>query len=304
MTKYKNILKIGVATTIFFVSIFQLKQQVNAIKWRDIVEVVKDKNIVQVLGLISIGCLAILLLVFYDYILLKGFKRKNISNFQLIKISWIANSLNAVLGFGGIIGASIRYNFYKPKIDSIDNNRLKKSISLLLISTISGVGVLSLLVLSHIFSTSQLLQENIKLKILLIICAILFHIYIIAITIKPPIKETRWLGLKLSLVSAVDYFTSGIVLYAAMRFLNIQISFVNMESIFIVATVAGIMSMIPGGLGSFDLIFLIGATRELNLNSNSVLMALVLYRISYYFIPFIIALILGYELVTEKSKFK
>ncbi|HAP4444299.1 TPA: lysylphosphatidylglycerol synthetase family protein, partial [Enterococcus faecalis] len=199
-----------------------------------------------------------------------------------------------VLGFGGIVGASIRYNLYKDKIDYTDDKkRLKKSISLLLISTISGVGFLSLLVLSNIFPTSQLLNDDIKLKFVLIICAILFPVYILAVTVKPPIKEKRWLGLEFSLISAMDYLTSGVVLYAAMRFLNINISFVDMESIFIVATVAGIMSMIPGGIGSFDLIFLLGATRELNIDSSSVLIALFLYRISYYFIPFIIALILG-----------
>lgn len=212
--------------------------------------------------------------------------------------------MNAVLGFGGIIGASIRYNFYKSKIDSKDNNRLKKSISLLLISTISGVGLLSLLVLSNVFPASKLLQEDIKLKVVLISCAILFPIYITVVTVKPPIKETRWLGLKFSLVSAVDYLTSGIVLYAAMRFLNIKINFVDMESIFIVSTIAGIISMIPGGLGSFDLIFLIGATRELNISSSSVLIALVLYRISYYFIPFIIALLLSMNELQKKVSIK
>ena len=212
---------------------------------------------------------------------------------MIIKYSWIANSFNALLGFGGIVGASIRYNFYNTKIDSLDNNRLKKSISLLLISTISGVGVLSLLVLSHIFPASKLLDNHINLKLILFVCAILFPIYILFVTVKPPIEGNRWLGLQFSLVSALDYLTSGIVLYAAMRFLDIKISFVDMESIFIVATIAGIISMIPGGLGSFDLVFLMGATKELDINASSVLMALVLYRISYYFIPFIIALILG-----------
>lgn len=33
----------------------------------------------------------------------------------MLKVSWIANSCNALLGFGGLIGASIRYNCYKSK---------------------------------------------------------------------------------------------------------------------------------------------------------------------------------------------
>lgn len=303
VTKYKkNILKISIALTIFFVSIFQLKEQVSSISWRNIIEVVREKPLVQIVGLISIGCFGILLLVLYDFILLKTFKTKNLSKLLIIKYSWIANSFNALLGFGGIVGASIRYNFYNTQIDSLDNNRLKKSISLLLISTISGVGVLSLLVLSHIFPASKLLDDHINLKLILFVCAILFPIYILFVTVKPPIEGNRWLGIQFSLVSALDYLTSGIVLYAAMRFLDIKISFVDMESIFIVATIAGIISMIPGGLGSFDLVFLMGATKELDINASSVLMALVLYRISYYFIPFIIALILGISELQKKLR--
>ena len=289
----KNILKFSIAITIFFISIFQLKEQISSMSWRNIIEIVREKSLIQVIVLISIGCLGILLLVLYDFILLRDFKIRNLSKLLIIKYSWIANSFNALLGFGGIVGASIRYNFYNSQVDSLDNNRLKKSISLLLTSTISGVGVLSLLVLGRVFPASQLLDDHKKLKLVLFFCAILFPIYILFVTIKPPIEGNRWLGFKFSLISALDYITSGIVLYAAMQFLDVEISFVDMESIFIVATIAGIISMIPGGLGSFDLIFLIGATRELNIDSSSVLMALVLYRISYYFIPFIIALILG-----------
>lgn len=303
VTKYKkNILKISIALTIFFVSIFQLKEQISSISWRNIIGVVREKPLIQIVGLISIGGFGILLLVLYDFILLKTFKTKNLSKLLIIKYSWIANSFNALLGFGGIVGASIRYNFYNTQIDSLDNNRLKKSISLLLISTISGVGVLSLLVLSHIFPASKLLDDHINLKLILFVCAILFPIYILFITVKPPIEGNRWLGLQFSLVSALDYLTSGIVLYAAMRFLDIKISFVDMESIFIVATIAGIISMIPGGLGSFDLVFLMGATKELDINASSVLMALVLYRISYYFIPFIMALILGISELQKKLR--
>lgn len=158
------------------------------------------------------------------------------------------------------------------------------------------------MVLSRIFPASQLLEDHIELKLILFVCAVLFPIYLLFVTIKPPIEGNRWLGFQFSLVSALDYLTSGIVLYAAMRFLDVKISFVDMESIFIVATVAGIISMIPGGFGSFDLVFLMGATRELNIDSSSVLMALVLYRISYYFIPFIIALILCISELQKKLR--
>lgn len=84
MTKYKkNILKFSIALAIFFISIFQLKEQISSISWRDIIEFVREKQPVQIVGLIGIGCLGILLLVLYDFILLKDFKKKIFLNYQL-----------------------------------------------------------------------------------------------------------------------------------------------------------------------------------------------------------------------------
>lgn len=73
------------------------------------------------------GALGIFILCFYDFVLIKQFKSIKIAKLKVLKISWIANSLNAVLGFGGIFGATVRYNFYKKYIDCTEVNKLKKN---------------------------------------------------------------------------------------------------------------------------------------------------------------------------------
>lgn len=169
-------------------------------------------------------------------------------------------------------------------------------ISLLLLSTISGIGVLSILVLFNVFSKSDILKDNYLLSFALIVCSISLPLYLIIITVRPPVADKRWLGCKFTFVSTIDFLTSGIVMYTAMTFMNISVNFFEMESIFIVATIAGIISMVPGGFGAFgafDLFFLLGATQELNLDKSLVLTSVVLYRIVYYLIPFIIGLFLA-----------
>lgn len=165
-------------------------------------------------------------------------------------------------------------------------------ISLLLLSTIFGIEVLSILVLFNVFSKSDILKDNYLLSFALIVCSISLPLYLIIITVRPPVADKRWLGCKFTFVSTIDYLTSGIVMYTAMTFMNISVNFFEMESIFIVATIAGIISMVPGGFGAFDLFFLLGATQELNLDKSLVLTSVVLYRIVYYLIPFIIGLFL------------
>ncbi len=63
-----------------------------------------------------------------------------------------------------------------------------------------------------------------------------------------------------------------------------------MFATFIVAACAGIVSMLPGGIGSFDLMYLLGM-EGLGVSSELTLLILLLYRISYFIIPALIGLL-------------
>ena len=55
---------------------------------------------------------------------------------------------------------------------------------------------------------------------------------------------------------------------------------------------SGLVSFIPGGFGAFDLVVLLGL-KSLGISEEKILLALVLYRFAYYFVPVMIALILS-----------
>src|SRR5690606_22261902 len=71
--------------------------------------------------------------------------------------------------------------------------------------------------------------------------------------------------------------------------LHIHVDFSHLVGIFVVAALSGLISMIPGGFGAFDLVILLGI-KSLGVPEEKVLLALLLYRVAYYFFPFIIAL--------------
>ena len=62
--------------------------------------------------------------------------------------------------------------------------------------------------------------------------------------------------------------------------------------IVIIAALSGLISFIPGGFGAFDLVVLLGL-KSLDIPEEKILIALLLYRFAYYFVPVIIALILS-----------
>ncbi|MGX7025247.1 phosphatidylglycerol lysyltransferase domain-containing protein [Vagococcus hydrophili] len=289
----KKFLKFFVAFSIFLISFWKLKSELSSINFKDVYNIIQNRSITSIVVLISVSLLGIWILSLYDLVLVRSQKLK-VPILKTIKMSWIINSLNTLIGFGGIIGSTIRYNYFQS-YTSTENQKshLKKSISLLLLSMITGIGVLSILVVGNVFSASYLLEQKPILKIGLFILAALLPIFLLVTIVKPPVDTDRFLSLKYTCVSVMDYLFVGIVMHLALKFVGVNVSFWAMESVFIIATIAGLISMVPGGLGAFDVIFLLGMTHQFDIKEGPVLLALVFYRLAYYILPFFLGLILS-----------
>ncbi len=288
----KKRLKYFLAIIIFIISIVKLRSELTAINFRDVFHAIQKQSVFSVVSLAAAGLSGILILSLYDLVLVRSQKMPAL-NLKTLKISWIANSLNALIGFGGVVGLTVRYNYYRQYISERDKSQLKKNISLLMMSMITGIGVLSILVISGVFAPAHLLVERPYLKVILGLLACLLPVFLVVTVLKPPLPQDRWLSVKYTLVSAADYALAGFVMFLALHFVGVTINFWQMESIFIVATIAGLISMVPGGLGAFDVIFLLGMTNEFGLTDSAVLLAVVFYRLVYNILPFILGVILS-----------
>lgn len=91
--------------------------------------------------------------------------------------------------------------------------------------------------------------------------------------------------IQLVMVSVIEWFAVFASIFILTIILGFHISFFDLFPVYIGAACAGIISMIPGGLGSFDLVFLWGM-QDLHYPEEKVLVLLLFYRIGYYFIPF------------------
>jgi len=105
---------------------------------------------VRFLFILLLGLLGISILCLYDYFVLKAINlTKNMSSFRIFKISFMTNTLNMVLGFGGFIGAGLRYYMYKPYTKN--GKTLVTAIGMILISMLSGISLLSIFVVLNVF---------------------------------------------------------------------------------------------------------------------------------------------------------
>lgn len=107
------------------------------------------------------------------------------------------------------------------------------------------------------------------------------------------------LSLGQSLIGAAEVCAAAAVLYALLP-ADHGIAFELFLAVYVVAVMLGIASHAPGGLGVFEATILIALS---NLPREQVLGALLLFRICYYFLPFILALaLLGAYEITRRLK--
>src|SRR5690606_19634128 len=112
--------------------------------------------------------------------------------------------------------------------------------------------------------------------------------YILGVKAKKQILNMR-LTYQLVGVSICECLFFFFILACLIKSLQIPISLTDVFPIYIIAISVGIVSLIPGGAGSFDLVFLLGLA-SLGIQKEQVLALLILFRLCYYFIPFSIGI--------------
>ncbi|MFD2881419.1 flippase-like domain-containing protein [Paenibacillus rhizoplanae] len=105
--------------------------------------------------------------------------------------------------------------------------------------------------------------------------------------------RTAWLTVVASVgASFLEWVFAGLTFWFIAGELLGSTPFLTVFSIYVVAAIAGILSMAPGGIGAFDLIALLGLT-QLGIKSDHAMAVLVIYRLFYYIIPWLIGLVLA-----------
>jgi phosphatidylglycerol lysyltransferase len=245
---------------------------------------------------IALGCLGILTITLYDLTWFY-FNKRDIKLRTIIKTSWIASAINNVIGMGGLTGALIRSVYYK-KANLEDIDILK--INLLIVpSSMTGLGVLmwyNLQSLIHIGAV-KFDRHPIIYSLIVIFC---FYLLLYLLSEFIPFQSlkqqlTKWgfigsLKLKLSLVaaSAVEWSAAGLFLWLIADHLNPGLDAGHVVFFFAISAAVGILSFIPAGFGSFDLMMIFGF-QAAGVSGAEAAGILILFRIFYYFIPLAIA---------------
>lgn len=239
-----------------------------------------------------IGLISILPMIGYDLIFNKLLNQKQ-KPLYLFETSWMINTINNIAGFGGFVSIGLRSELYGQRKDS---KQVMQALSKVFLFLMAGLSLYSLVSFFMVFFTpvAPFLKQY---WIWLIAGGLYFPIVFIFTTIK---KEGYVGGLsiksqgQLLLVSLLEW-TGVLGTFLAVGYLmEIPIDLWQTIPLFIAASVIGIISMIPGEIGSFDVMMIFGLS-ALGIPKETVVIWILLYRIFYYFIPFFIGLVFFFK---------
>ena len=286
--KWQNVLKSILFLSISILVLLELAKMGKTISPEAVKNILSGLSPFQIVSLLVLGILSVSPMMLYDFILCKELKKK-ISLGKLIESSWTINSLNNLIGFAGLVDVGLRYSYFT---EEDKGEETMQGISKVMPYFMSGLSLYCLLSFGLLF----FVQKNAVLKpysFVLLLASLILPVLLFLSTR----KNWSYFGnlsrkkiLALIATSLLDWgFVSCFFFYCG-RTLGYSVSLANTLPLFFISICIGIVSMIPGSLGSFDLMMMSGLL-HFSVNRNEAASWLLLFRIFYYIIPFAIGLL-------------
>lgn len=232
------------------------------------------------------GIIAYLPLSIYDF-----FLKKNVGidlrNSKLYKYSFIASSISSLLGFGGATSLAFKQYFYGKYVN--DKKKLLKEIGKIVFLNLTGLSVLCIIYFILEFKSIQSLGF---IKYVVYVVSLYAPLVLIKslYNYKKDPEEAKF-TIRVVCISFLEWTLNMLLIYMILGITGARVSIKEYFYIYVRATSIGIISMVPGGLGTFDLTFIDGF-KALGVPIEQTFLVLILYRISYFILPAIIGVIL------------
>ncbi|PAU93936.1 hypothetical protein CK503_09705 [Aliifodinibius salipaludis] len=259
-----------------------------------------------------------LVLSFLSYLLLTGYDGlgvryigEDLGAGKIIRAGYVGYAFSHNMGMALITGGSIRYRIYS--VWGFTGMQVTQIVAFSAFTL--WIGFCAVAGMALLFATPELPNDVVlpfvSLRILGAILLVMVLAYIVAsYKFKKEITFKSWsfqfpsskLAFQQVAIASVDWLLAASVLYVLLP--DLGISFFSFVGAFLLAQIVGLFSQVPGGLGVFESIMLMYLTNFMP--GSQVLGILVVYRIIYYILPLLGALIvLGYqEYIVNRRKVK
>lgn len=282
--------------TLLFLGIvgYLLYESLSEVKWSEVGVAIEKVTLSAVLISFGLAILNYFILTSYDYLGFRHLEVKKMNYLKVLPSAFISYAFN--LNLGALIGGlGFRYRIYSNW--GVQKGKIPL---LVLFSTLSNwLGYVFLLSLILILKPQKILELThlpswpiytvgvIAFVLVIIYLSLCFKRYEFSFKehcFKFPKVSLAFLQLTLSIL---QWLLVSSIIYFLLRSLEAPIDYQQVLFTCLVASMAGVVSHVPAGLGVLEAVFL-----QMNFDtSNSlILVALLTYRFVYYLLPLILAL--------------
>lgn len=289
---HMKMIKFFCISILMFVSFFTLRGEFEKINRHSLQQIVDQVSMGKIGLTLLLGCFSFSFATLYDQVLVHHYKFP-LKKLEVLKIAWICQSFHFFVGIAGLTGPTLRYYFYKAR--GIDKEECEKiTVPIIFLGSMG----LHFLALPGYFGLVQLKNPLWILPMAFLFCLGLFVLFADYIPIpylhhkRSPVyyieKKTRYLLMCLSLL---EWTMAAFFFYFVLNVFGMQISFLTALAVYIMSIMTGVISMIPGGIGSFEAAALL-ILGNLGMESGTVFFSLLLFRFGYYVFPWLIGVFL------------
>ena len=286
--RYARILKLIFITSVILFVVITLGNFFKTVDWGAVSTELTTLPLGKLLLLTLGGLIAILPMTGYDIAITHLLPGK-FNLFYIFRSGWITNTLTNVAGFGGLLGATLRAHFYGKQAS---RSQIIGAIAKIAVFLLAGLSLLCWLALIIMFAFHQGGHFN-RYAIWLVSGGLYFPLAL-WLTHRQEGKLFGEMSLRfkifVSVTSTFEWlFIAGFFILVGMA-TGIKTNYWAVFTLYVVAQVLGVVSMLPGAIGSFDVMMLLELSL-LGIPRSSAIVWLLLFRVFYYIIPLFLALV-------------
>lgn len=283
---------------LFFGSIliFVANQVINiahGMSWQEVGTTISQQNTGSLIAMGALGLLAVLPMLGYDWVTVKTLEaqgKPKMSWRDFFVSAWTTNTINNLAGFGGVVGASLRANFYGK---GTERKQVLAVVSKVALFMVTGLSLWSLLLAVQIYGFGWHPEFRSYWLWLLLGSLLTPGLLLLAYLRRKRLFADLFPKGVLQLV-AISFcqWTSALGIFLAIGyFMGLRFAVADVYPMFLIATLIGMLTMVPGGMGTFDVMMILGMS-NLGFSQNQTLVWLLYYRLFYYLVPFLSGILL------------
>lgn len=284
--KYSRIIKLLFVTSVLIFVIHALGAFFKTVNWHQVGMGLTNLSWASLILLLVTGCIAVIPMLGYDFAIAHLLPGKFPRSY-IIRCGWITNTLTNIAGFGGLLGSTLRAYFYRKNATKKQILFAISKIALFLLSGLSVICWLALIIMFIFHNGGHFHQYAIWL-----IGGGLYFPLVFYFTLVHDSKFFKDITPKLEgfivTSSTFEWLLVALFFLLVGWCLGVRQNLISVFPLYVVAQVLGVISMIPGALGSFDVMMMFELAL-LGIPRTTIVIWLLLFRIFYYIVPLIVA---------------